>query len=251
MQDQWRNLGPRKPRCAGGGGGAELGGQNFLEFYDLSLKITPYWCIPLSNLALSRREKKIWGTFVPEGTIYAVYYGLTLEPITYRNIACIDLDAFVGDILKSKLSDTDCFNDLDSAVDIYESELSSILDKHAKEKTFIQRKGHNAEWWSTHCQQAKAMRRKLERLYQKNPDCPDTKRLYRKTSERASSVIVSTRDHFYKTRLQDSAGEKTYSIVNKLLRLRQWFKHVIFRSEICGLLHQNCLLTLRFSLFML
>jgi len=143
----------------------------------------------------------------------------TLEPITYRNIACIDLDAFVEDILKSKLCDTDCFNDLDSAVDIYESELSSILDKHAKEKTFIPRKDHNAEWWSTHCQQAKAMRRKIERLYQKNPDCPDTKRLYRKASERASSVIVSTRDHFYKTRLQDSAGDakKTYSIVNKLL----------------------------------
>ena len=118
-----------------------------------------------------------------------------------------------------QLCDTDCFNDLDSAVDIYESELSSILDKHAKEKTFIPRKDHNAEWWSTHCQQAKAMRRKIERLYQKNPDCPDTKRLYRKASERASSVIVSTRDHFFKTRLQDSAGDakKTYSIVNKLL----------------------------------
>ena len=37
------------------------GGRNFLEFYDLSLKITPYWCIPLSNLALSRTKGRKTG----------------------------------------------------------------------------------------------------------------------------------------------------------------------------------------------
>ena len=39
----------------------------FLEFYDLSLKITPHWCIPLSNLALSRCEKNCWGPFFAPG----------------------------------------------------------------------------------------------------------------------------------------------------------------------------------------
>ena len=74
---QWRNAAPATPATPGG---ATLRGRQkgalyqrkvaprfFLEFYDLSLKITPHWCIPLSNLALSRCEQIFWGPFFAQG----------------------------------------------------------------------------------------------------------------------------------------------------------------------------------------
>ena len=62
------------------------------------------------------------------------------EPITYRNIKNIELDAFVEDILTSELCDSDCFINLENAVDLYENKLKSILDKHAPEKRLFLRK---------------------------------------------------------------------------------------------------------------
>ena len=74
---QWRNAAPATPATLGG---ATLRGRQkgalyqrkvaprfFLEFNDPSLKITPHWCIPLSNLALSRCEKNFWGPFFAPG----------------------------------------------------------------------------------------------------------------------------------------------------------------------------------------
>ena len=140
------------------------------------------------------------------------------EPITYRNIKTIELDAFVEDILTSELCDSDCFINLENAVELYENKLKSILDKHAPEKTFIP-KEKSKEWWTGHCQEAKTMRRKVERIFLKQCDCPITKKMYRKAARKAASIILSTRDGFYKDRLQECSGDakQTYSVVNKLL----------------------------------
>ena len=43
--------------------------------------------------------------------------------------------------------------------------------------------------------------------------------MYRKAARKAASIILSTRDGFYKDRLQECSGDakQTYSVVNKLL----------------------------------
>ena len=140
------------------------------------------------------------------------------QPIVYRKIMSIDFDSFTEDILKSKLCDVDSFGSLDEAVDLYDSQLSSILDKHAPLKVFTP-KPNSSEWWTGDCQEAKTMRRKIERIYKHHMDNPDAKRLYRKAAMKAASVIDMTRNKFYREKLKNCKGDskKTYAAVNKLL----------------------------------
>ena len=140
------------------------------------------------------------------------------EPIVYRKITSIDMDSFTEDVLKSKLCDIDSYGSLNDAVDLYDTNLSAILDKHAPQKVFTP-KPNSSEWWTGHCQEAKSMRRRVERIYRNNMSNPDAKRLYRKAVTNAASVINQTRDNFYCAKLKNCEGDskKTYAAVNKLL----------------------------------
>lgn len=140
------------------------------------------------------------------------------QPILYRKIRAIDMDSFTEDILKSPLCDVDSFVNLNNAVNLYDTHLLAILDKHAPQKMFIP-KPNSAEWWTNHCQEAKTMRRRIERIYRSNMDNPDAKKLFKKAVTNAASVIDLTRDNFYREKLKSCEGDpkKTYSAVNKIL----------------------------------
>ena len=91
-------------------------------------------------------------------------------------------------------------------------------NKHAPEKVFTPRE-KLSEWWTGNCQEAKTMRRKMERIFLQNMSCPAAKKIYRKASQKAASIIDITRNTFYKDKLIECTGDakKTYSVVNKLL----------------------------------
>jgi hypothetical protein len=136
---------------------------------------------------------------------------------TGRKVKAIDLKAFKEDILSSDINNPEKYIDCNTAMDIYNKELSRILDLHAPIIEF-QVNPDQSKWVNTKIQEARRKRRKAERDH--NRLCTDESReALRKAAKHAEAVINTTRDEYYRCRLKSSEGNKkeTYNIVNQLL----------------------------------
>ena len=134
-----------------------------------------------------------------------------------NKIKNIDLDKFKNDLLLSDINNVDKFKDCNSAMDLYDSELSRILDLHAPLIEFSVNP-EQSKWVDTKCQTARQIRRKAERDH-KRLQSDDSKETLKKAIKHAATVINKTRDGYYRGRLKDSEGNKkdTYNIVNQLM----------------------------------
>ena len=136
---------------------------------------------------------------------------------TGRKINEIDLEAFKRDILSSDINHPEKFIDCNTAMGIYNNELSRILDAHAPVIEFFVNP-EQSKWVNTKVQEAKQKRRKAERVHNRL-HTEESKDAFRKASKHAEAVINTTRDEYYRHRLKASDGNKkeTFSIVNQLM----------------------------------
>ncbi|KAL5260989.1 hypothetical protein ACHWQZ_G006886 [Mnemiopsis leidyi] len=136
---------------------------------------------------------------------------------TGRKIKDIDIDAFKNDIQSSKITDPEHFKDCNSAMDLYNQELSRLLDLHAPIMEF-RVSPHQSKWVDTNVQEARRKRRKAERD-RRRLNTVDSKDTLKKAVKNANAVINTKRDEYYRNRLRASDGNKkeTYNIVNQLL----------------------------------
>ena len=65
------------------------------------------------------------------------------QVITYRKTKAIQPDSFISDILASSLPTIPSYTPSDSAISLYNSVLSSIMDSHAPEKIVVYQYVHN------------------------------------------------------------------------------------------------------------
>ena len=79
-----------------------------------------------------------------------------------RKLKEIDRNLFKEDIISSDLNDPLKYIDCETAVDLYNSELSRILDKHAP-LTHFTISPNESKWINKECQEARRKRRKAER----------------------------------------------------------------------------------------
>ena len=135
--------------------------------------------------------------------------------ISARNIKNINIDNFRSDILQSELNDSDHFKCAENAVVLYNEVLLKVLDLHAPLREFTIREDQPA-WITKDCQQAKAIRRKLERTKDKSND---QKHAYNRACKNATTVLNTARNFYYKNKLAlcNNDMKKTYSIVNHLM----------------------------------
>ena len=137
--------------------------------------------------------------------------------MTGRKIGDIDIQKFKEDLLLSDLSVTEKFIDCNTATELYNRELSRILDVHAPEIEFSVNPDQS-KWVNTDCQIARRKRRKAERD-DNRLQSEESRSAYKKASKHAEAVINTTRNAYYSGRLKSSEGNKkdTYKIVNQIM----------------------------------
>ena len=135
----------------------------------------------------------------------------------YRKINAIDIDDFKSDILLSSLCDANSYSSkVDKIIQLYNSELAKILNKHAPLKWFTP-KARSSGWWNSTCQQARTMRRCAERK-KKHGDATSLEN-YKQCCKQASDIINEQRTMFFNDKLKECKDnpKKTFSLVDKLL----------------------------------
>ena len=136
---------------------------------------------------------------------------------TGRKVKEIDIDCFKDDLLQSDISNPEKFVDCETAATLYQQELRRILDIHAPVLEFNVTPGQS-KWMNTACQAARTKRRKAERDH-KRLNTELSKEAHKKAYKHANALINTTRNAYYKDRLEATTGNKkeTYKIVNQLM----------------------------------
>lgn len=144
--------------------------------------------------------------------------GQTLETKTLREFKKIDADLFKSDIKASRLNSSLSSLDLEEVVDLYETILTELLDKHAPvvSKTF---KVKRTMWWNSKCQEARTLRRRAERAFKKSGRHPIFATVYNESCVDAAIIINRERNNYFQTKLSSLAGDarETFKVVNHLL----------------------------------
>jgi vacuolar-type H+-ATPase subunit H len=122
-----------------------------------------------------------------------------------------------NDILSSDINDPAKFKDCNTAMELYDKELRRILNFHAPIIEFYV-SPDQSKWVDTKVQEARRKRRKAERDHNRL-QTDASKEAFRKAAKHAEAVINTTRDEYYRSRLNASNGNKkeTYNIVNQLM----------------------------------
>ena len=137
--------------------------------------------------------------------------------VSGRKVGDINLENFKHDLMTSDLNDSNKFINVDHATNLYNCELSRLLNKHAPLIEFQIREGQ-PDWLDTQCQKAKKHRRKCERLNKKE-NTEASRIAYATACKQAATVISLCRDAYYKDKLSlcKNDKKKTYSLVNHLM----------------------------------
>ena len=148
---------------------------------------------------------------------FSLITGPNKVKVMARKLHKIDMSAFKADLMSSPINDPTMYRDCNKAMEMYNDELKRILNTHAPELEFWTNPDQS-DWINTACQDARRSRRKAERDY-KRLKSPRAKDIFRRACKITESVLNTTRDSFYKNRLQACADNKkqTYNIVNKLM----------------------------------
>ena len=176
--------------------------------------------IPLVNLEVENATGTTSDHFfvsfeIPESP--AVSTESQSETKQFRELRKMDIDSFCSDIELSDLASTELFTSLDATVQIFNSTLTTLLDKHSPVLT-RKFKANDTPWWNIKCQEARTERRRHERAYKKKKD-PASAALFHEASIDASIIINRERNRYYHSKLDSLAGNprETYKVVNRLL----------------------------------
>jgi hypothetical protein len=138
------------------------------------------------------------------------------KQISYRKIKAINTEAFVTDIRASPLSFTDSFESVHTAVDIYNTQLSNILDKHAPLVTKSITLHPEAPWFNEEIREAKKERRKAELIWRKS-GLTVHRQIYLGKKENVNFLIKSAKESYYSQMIADSNDQKTlFKVVEKI-----------------------------------
>ena len=138
---------------------------------------------------------------------------LATSRVTFRKD--IDKDAFLQDLKNA----VEKLHSVDSAEDItreYNATLQNIADSYAPTKNRIIKARPQAEWYKLQLQSEK--RRKCERRYRRTRTSEDA-RLFKEQSDHYCSLLISTRQQFYREKIESCANDQKamFTVLNKHL----------------------------------
>lgn len=145
----------------------------------------------------------------------------------YRSLRRIDMEAFRQDILRSELFGS-LQSDADEYADLFDTEVTRILDIHAPLRTGCHRNSgqHDTHILSDAAQQAKQLRRRLGRRCRRTGLQSD-KKAYNAACKAARDSIMKSRADHIKSKLQEVSGDirATWRTAQNLLHSRQRIVH--------------------------
>ena len=136
----------------------------------------------------------------------------------YRKIKAIDLDEFKADIQNSKLVKDFQDYKLDDLVELYDTELLAILNKHAP---IIHRKSSNPKrepWYDNNIQAARRDLRRYERIWSKTNSLKDKdKFLFQK--DRFEDLLEKAQSEYYANLIDENKHDQgaLYKAINKVM----------------------------------
>ena len=143
----------------------------------------------------------------------------TISRYCYRDIRRVDLTVFHSDVQRSPLYDFDSTMPVDSYVELFNSEVQRIVDKHAPLKSRTRRVGHNdCRWLSADARDAKRRCRRRERRYRR-PKSTSDKLAYHAARDAARDAIKQSRSDAIRQRFDDAADNSaaTWRVVREVL----------------------------------
>ena len=109
-------------------------------------------------------------------------------------------------------------NDLVTLLHLYNSELSSVLDKHAPLKSHIVTIRPAAPWFSEEIKMERRVRRRLERRWRRTR-LPEDRLRFIEQNRIVNELLISVRSQYYTKLIDDNClnQRKLFGIVGKLL----------------------------------
>ena len=148
----------------------------------------------------------------PAGDHFATIFNVKFEKppatkskIQYRKLRAIDVEAFKQDIsanITDPPKDTSC----EKLLEIYNSLLSDLLNKHAPMKTKLVTQRPNTPWYNDTIHNTKKEKRRLERRWKKSQSHLDFKK-YREHCRKMNILIQQTKHEHYSKKILDHAGD--------------------------------------------
>ena len=181
------------------------------------------------DLIITRADDKIAKNFHVHDPVisdhFAVHCQLALfkppfekKEISYRKLRSIDKTAFCEDIAKSPLMTISDFMSTSELVDLYNKELSDILEQHAPLKKCIVTLRPAAPWYSDEIRKEKLKRRKLERKWRTTRLTID-RQIYAEQCNTVNSLISSSKKKYYSSIIADHKSDQKvlFSSIDKML----------------------------------
>ena len=139
------------------------------------------------------------------------------QKINFRKIKDIDISSFTQDISDSKLVESPPL-DLDELVTLYNSELKSVIDKHAPAivKEVVLRP--HAPWYNEHIRECKVERRRAERKWAK--DKTDINKEILKSKQRqVNKLSVEAKRRYYNNKVSaaENNSKELFKVAGTLL----------------------------------
>ena len=134
-----------------------------------------------------------------------------------RKLKAINLEHFRQDVALSPLL-SEASNDLLTLLHLYNSELSSVLDKHAPLKSRIVTIRPAAPWFSEEIKLERRVRRRLERRWRRTR-LPEDRLRFIEQNRIFNELLLSVRSQYYTKLIDDNClnQRKLFGMVGKLL----------------------------------
>ena len=142
--------------------------------------------------------------------LFKLWFGVnrkTMTTLSYRNLKSIDIEAFKLDIQLSQLKDLPNISDVDVMMEMYNSTLTEIFDKHAPVVTRVVNYKPLARWYTSDITTEKRKRRRLERRLVKT-DSQSDRVVYRKQCLTVNKFVCSAKSVYYSGEILTASGNK-------------------------------------------
>ncbi len=131
-----------------------------------------------------------------------------------RNLREINLECFQSDLL-SQFESHSCTT-VDDLVELYQTTVSQVLDKHAPVETIERTCRPRQPWYNSEIHDARRLRRKYERKWRKSKLDVD-RQLYVDQRELVNNMTDKAKQDYYKNELDGADSKSVFKTVNKLL----------------------------------
>ena len=143
------------------------------------------------------------------------------KTVSFRKLRAIDVGAFKEDIVVSSMLQT-TQGGVDGLVSAFTEGLTSLIDKHAPLRTKTINQRPDCPWYTDELHEAKHLRRKLERRWQKNR-LTVNHQIYRDQSVVVNKLIKQTRIAYYSVKITACTHDQKgiYKVAKHLLGVSQ------------------------------